>query len=152
MIISRRFAARGMECPGAFAAFSNGRCCSGDRQLWVGKVSTRYRLRRATAGPLVRRVTRRALKGPLGSSSRGRKGPAASFIDHTEASTGAELPRFVKDEFDAFLDMQHCPNCGGRRAKDHCGHPRAVIDKILAHLGLDPQPPPTGRAREAAHD
>ena len=28
---------------------------------------------------------------------------AATFIAHTEASTGAELPRFIKDEFDAFL-------------------------------------------------
>ena len=25
---------------------------------------------------------------------------------------------------------------------------RPVIEKILAHLGLDPQPPPKGRARE----
>ena len=29
---------------------------------------------------------------------------AASFIVHTEASTGGELPRFIKDEFDAFLE------------------------------------------------
>jgi hypothetical protein len=29
---------------------------------------------------------------------------AASFIAHTEASTGAELPRFIKDEFEAFLE------------------------------------------------
>ena len=29
---------------------------------------------------------------------------AASFIAHTEASTDAELPRFIKDEFDAFLE------------------------------------------------
>jgi len=29
---------------------------------------------------------------------------AASFIAHTEASPGAELPRFIKDEFDAFLE------------------------------------------------
>jgi len=29
---------------------------------------------------------------------------AASFIAHTEASTGAELPRFIKEEFDAFLE------------------------------------------------
>jgi hypothetical protein len=29
---------------------------------------------------------------------------AASFVNHTEASTGAELPRFVKEEFDAFLE------------------------------------------------
>ena len=28
---------------------------------------------------------------------------AASFNAHTQASTGAELPRFIKDEFDAFL-------------------------------------------------
>jgi hypothetical protein len=29
---------------------------------------------------------------------------AASFIAHTEASTGAELPRFINDEFDASLE------------------------------------------------
>ena len=28
---------------------------------------------------------------------------AASFIAHTEASTGSKLQRFIKDEFDAFL-------------------------------------------------
>jgi hypothetical protein len=27
-----------------------------------------------------------------------------------------------------------------------------VIEKILSHLGLDPQPPPKGRAREAGQD
>jgi hypothetical protein len=27
-----------------------------------------------------------------------------------------------------------------------------VIEKILTHLGLDPQPPPRGRAREARID
>jgi hypothetical protein len=29
---------------------------------------------------------------------------AASFIAHTEVSTGSELPRFIKDEFEAFLE------------------------------------------------
>ncbi len=29
---------------------------------------------------------------------------------------------------------------------------RPVIQKILSHLGLDPQPPPRGRAREAGQD
>jgi len=29
---------------------------------------------------------------------------------------------------------------------------RSVIEKMLAHLGLDPQPPPRGRAREARQD
>jgi len=27
-----------------------------------------------------------------------------------------------------------------------------VIEKFLSHLGLDPQPPPRGRAREAGQD
>jgi len=29
---------------------------------------------------------------------------------------------------------------------------RAAIEKILTHLGLDPQPPPRGKAREAGHE
>ena len=29
---------------------------------------------------------------------------AASCVAHTEASTGSELPRFINDEFDAFLE------------------------------------------------
>ena len=29
---------------------------------------------------------------------------------------------------------------------------RPVIEKILTYLGLDPQPPPEGRAREAGQD
>jgi hypothetical protein len=29
---------------------------------------------------------------------------AAGFIAHTEARTGAELPRLIEDEFDAVLD------------------------------------------------
>ena len=29
---------------------------------------------------------------------------AAHFIAHTAASTGAEMPRFIKEEFDAFLE------------------------------------------------
>jgi hypothetical protein len=29
---------------------------------------------------------------------------SASFIAHTEASTGRALPRFIKDDFDAFLE------------------------------------------------
>jgi hypothetical protein len=29
---------------------------------------------------------------------------------------------------------------------------RPVIEKILTHLGLDPQPPPKGRAFEAGQD
>ena len=39
---------------------------------------------------------------------------AASFIAHTEASAGAELPRFVKDEFDAFLECGILAHGSGR--------------------------------------
>jgi hypothetical protein len=45
---------------------------------------------------------------------------AASFVAHTGASTGAELPRFIEDEFDAFLEcgiLAHGLCCG--RAAPH---------------------------------
>ena len=57
---------------------------------------------------------------------------AASFIAHTEASTGSELPRFIKDEFDAFLEcgiLAHgflrlrCGECA-TTSLDHAGHGR----------------------------
>jgi hypothetical protein len=49
--------------------------------------------------------------------------------------------------------MQHCPNCGAGELKIIAAIlERPVIEKILTHLGLDPQPPPRGRARETAHD
>jgi len=52
---------------------------------------------------------------------------AASFIAHTEASTGAELPRFVKDEFDAFLECGILAHGFLRLRCGECGH-----DKLLA--------------------
>jgi hypothetical protein len=33
----------------------------------------------------------------------------ASFIADTEASNGTEFPRFIKDEFDAFLECASSP-------------------------------------------
>ncbi|GMV02625.1 MAG: transposase [Burkholderiaceae bacterium] len=60
----------------------------------------------------------------------------------------ARLPARVFD-----IDMQHCPNCGAGPPKIIAAIlERPVIEKILTHLGLDPQPPPRGRAREAGHD
>ncbi len=59
--------------------------------------------------------------------------------------------RLLKGVFD--IDMQHCPNCGAGELKIIAAIlERPVIEKILTHLGLDPQPPPRGRARETAHD
>jgi len=49
--------------------------------------------------------------------------------------------------------LQPCPNCGGAELKMIAAIlERPVIEKISTHLGLDPQPPPKGRAREAWHD
>ncbi len=84
---------------------------------------------------------------------------AASFIAHTEASTGSELPRFIKDEFDAFLecgilahgllrlrcgDCGHdkllafsckrrgfCPSCGARRMSRTLAH---LVDHVIPHV------------------
>ena len=84
---------------------------------------------------------------------------AASFIAHTEASTGSELPRFIKDEFDAFLDcgiLAHgflrlrcaecghdrllafsgkrrgfCPSCGARRMSQTAAH---RVDHVIPHV------------------
>lgn len=84
---------------------------------------------------------------------------AASFIAHTEASTGSELPRFIKDEFDAFLEcgiLAHgflrlrcgecghdklqafsckrrgfCPSCGARRMSQTAAR---LVDHVIPHV------------------
>jgi hypothetical protein len=59
--------------------------------------------------------------------------------------------QLLKRDFD--LDMQHGPNCGGAELKIVAAIlERPAIERILTHLGPDPQPPPRGRAREAEHD
>ena len=57
----------------------------------------------------------------------------------------------LKRVFDIY--MQHCPNCRAGELKIIAAIlERPVIEKIQTHLGLDPQPPPRGRAREARQD
>jgi hypothetical protein len=80
-------------------------------------------------------------------------GVAASGVQ-CEAQTAQVGPariswaRLLKRVF--YIDMQHCPNCGAGELKIIAAIlERPVIEKILAHLGLDPQPPPKGRVREA---
>ena len=47
-------------------------------------------------------------------------------------------------------DMQHCPNCGGGELKIIAAIlERPVIETILTHLGLNPQPQPRAPARES---
>ena len=49
--------------------------------------------------------------------------------------------------------MQHGPNCGGGELKIIAAIlERLVVQKILTHLGLDPQPPRRVRACEAQQD
>jgi hypothetical protein len=55
--------------------------------------------------------------------------------------------RLLKRVFD--IDLEHCPNCGAGTLKIIAAIlERPVIEKILTHLGLDPQPPPKAPARE----
>ncbi len=84
---------------------------------------------------------------------------AARFIAHTEPSTGAELPRFIKDEFEAFLECgilahgflrlrcgecghdkllafsckrrRFCPSCGARRMSQTAAH---LVDRVIPHV------------------
>jgi hypothetical protein len=52
---------------------------------------------------------------------------AAGFIAHTEAGTGAKLPRFIKDELYAFLECGILAHGLLRLRCRECGH-----DKLLA--------------------
>ena len=61
--------------------------------------------------------------------------------------------QFDSEELSLDLELQHCPNCTRCEVKIIVALlVRSVIEKILANLALDPQPPPRGRAREAGQD
>ena len=61
------------------------------------------------------------------------------------------LARLLKRVFD--IDLEHCLKCGDGEPEIIAALPeRPVIEKILTLLGLYPQPPPRGRAREAGQD
>ena len=66
----------------------------------------------------------------------------------SERQEGDEATLTLKRVFD--IDMQRCPNCGAGELRIIAAIlERPVIEKSLTHLGLDPQPPPKGRVREA---
>jgi hypothetical protein len=51
------------------------------------------------------------------------------------------------------IGQRHCSNCGGGELKIIAAIlARPVVEEILTHPGLDPQPPPRVRAREAGQD
>ena len=79
---------------------------------------------------------------------------AANFFAQAEAAAGADLPQFVKDAFDAFLecgilrlrcgDCGHdklvafgckrrgfCPSCGARRMAQTAAH---LVDRVTPHV------------------
>ena len=51
---------------------------------------------------------------------------AASFIAPTEASTGSELSRFIKEEFDAVLECGSLAHGFLRLRCGECGHDRLL--------------------------
>jgi hypothetical protein len=77
---------------------------------------------------------------------------AESEIETVQARPGRiSWARLLKRVFD--IGMQHCPNCAAGELKIIAAIlERQVIEKILTHLGLDAQPTPRGRARQAGHD
>ena len=91
-------------------------------------------------------------QGPAG------EGPAHEepVVDGTAAEGGDEQAlarparigwaRLLARVFD--IDVRHCPICGSGQFKIIAAIlDRAVIEKILRHLGLDPRPPPRAPAR-----
>jgi hypothetical protein len=95
----------------------------------------------------------RALVVPQGPAPQTQEATEAAAATECEAETAQGRPgriswaRLLKRVFD--IDMQHCPNCGGGELKIIAAIlERPVIEKILAHLGLQAQPPPKAAARE----
>ena len=95
-------------------------------------------------------------QGPAG------EGPAHEepVVDGTAAEGGDEQAlarparigwaRLLARVFD--IDVRHCPICGSGQFKIIAAIlDRAVIEKILRHLGLDPQPPPRAPSRPVRH-
>ena len=95
----------------------------------------------------------RSLVVPQEPPAQAQAATGAADVADCEVETSQARPRriswarLLKRVFD--IDMEHCPNCGGGELKIIAAIlERPVIEKILSHLGLDPQPPPRGRARE----
>lgn len=74
---------------------------------------------------------------------------------HGDGRAVARRPGRRADAFGARSggSQVRCPNCGGGELKIIATIlERLVVDKILTHQGLDPQPPPRVRVCEAEQD
>ena len=63
---------------------------------------------------------------------------------------GERLMELLKRVLD--IDRQQCPNSGGELRIIAALLEQPVVEKILSHLGPDPQPQPMSRAREVGQD
>ncbi len=68
--------------------------------------------------------------------------------EHSHAPARMSWARLLKRIFD--IDIEHCPNCGGRIKIIAAIEDPPVIVRILAHLGLPTRAPPRAPARR--HD
>ncbi len=98
----------------------------------------------------------RPLAVPQGPQAQERAGDTAAAAE-CEVETARTRPpriswaRLLKRGLD--IERQHCPNCDAWQLKIIAAIlERPVSEKILTHLGLDPQPPPRGPAREFGQD
>ncbi len=71
-------------------------------------------------------------------------GPEASLAHGRAGRIG--WARLLKRVFG--IDIEHCPNCGGELKIIAAILERAVIERILTHLGLQARAPPRAPARE----
>ena len=75
---------------------------------------------------------------------------AATFIAETEAAAGADLPQFVKDEFDAFLECGILAHGFLRLRCGDCGHDKLVAFSCMRR-GYCPSCGARRMAQTAAH-
>ena len=98
-------------------------------------------------GVLAPNAKLRALVVPAGS------GEAADGSETTATESGCAhasparigWARLLKRVFE--IDVEPCPNCGGKLKIIAAILEAAVIERILAHLGLQARAPPRGPAR-----
>jgi hypothetical protein len=103
-----------------------------------------------SSGGAARAHRRKHRRPPQAAAASRMRGPVETVQDRADTASNC-WARLLKRVFD--IDMQHCPNCRAGELKIIAAIlERPVIEKILTHLGLDPQPPPRGRAREAWQD
>jgi hypothetical protein len=103
-------------------------------------------------GVLAPNARLRARVVPQGPADEQQRADAAVVAECEAGQTPARphrirWARLLKRVFD--IDLQHCPHRGGDLTTVAAIVERPVIEKILTLLGLDPQPPPKGRARGA---